>query len=382
MGWMLAGGNLVACAGSDLVVPTISNIANLGPLGEPDENGLRLPEGFRSRIVARSGQEVGQSQYPWHSAPDGGATFPLDDGGWIYVSNSESAVLTMGGASAIRFSRTGNIADAYRILSGTLINCAGGPTPWGTWLSCEEHPGGRVWECDPMGRVEAVVRPALGVFAHEAVAVDPIHQHLYLTEDVSDGRLYRFVPRDVVDGVPDLNDGVLEVARVLEGEEGAVEWLPLPDPSGESGPTRAQVPDSTPFRGGEGIWYHEGVVYFTTKGDDRVWAYDTDDATLTILYDPNLVEDPILSGVDNVVVSPGGDVLVAEDGGDMEIIAITPDRRLVPLVQVVGHPFSEVTGPAFDPWLQRLYFSSQRGVQGGFLGEDGYTFEVQGPFFI
>jgi hypothetical protein len=82
-------------------------------------------------------------------------------------------------------------------------------------------------------------------------------------------------------------------------------------------------------------------------------------------------------------VSPAGDILVAEDGGDMQIVAISADDTLVPLVQVTGQDLSEITGPAFDPSLQRLYFSSQRGANGlDILGMSGITYEVSGPFFI
>ena len=79
-----------------------------------------------------------------------------DDGGWIYVSNSETPPQVGGGASALRFSSNGDIVDAYRILSDTWQNCAGGATPWGTWLSCEETDAGHVWECDPLGERDGV----------------------------------------------------------------------------------------------------------------------------------------------------------------------------------------------------------------------------------
>lgn len=369
--------------------PGTSNIANLGPLGEPDEHGVRVPEGFTVRVVARSGERVEGTDYVWHDAPDGGATFLAEDGGWVYVSNSEVLVggddgLSGGGVGAVRFDRDGRIVDAYRILDGTQVNCAGGPTPWGTWLSCEEVGTGQVWECDPFGRVEALVWPQLGVFKHEAVAIDPVQGVAYLTEDEEDGRFYRFIPAEDGGERLDFRAGTLQVLQVQGGgPEGSVAWLDVPDPTFSEGvPTRRQLPASTAFDGGEGLWFHEGLVYFTTKGDNRVWVFDTERDELAIVYDDDTADDPILTGVDNVTVSAGGDVLVAEDGGDMQVVAITPDGDLVPLVQIVGHPDSEITGPALDPYRNRLYFSSQRGASGDIIGTDGVTYEISGPFFV
>ena len=124
------------------------------------------------------------------------------------------------------------------------------------------------------------------------------------------------------------------------------------------------------------------MVYFTTKGDNRVWAYDTIRHELVIVYDDDVAPNPILRGVDNLTITAAGDVLVAEDGGDMQIVALTADEKLVPLVQVVGQFASEITGPTLDPYRKRLYFSSQRGESGSPLGSDGITYEVTGPFFI
>lgn len=380
MGWIVAGTTLSRCASDTSRTPSMSNLASLGPLQDPDENGVRLPIGFTSRIIARSGMPVGGSGYAWHNAPDGGAVFATSDGGWIYVSNSETLPQVGGGVSAVRFSRSGEIVDAYRILSDTLLNCAGGATPWGTWLSCEEHETGQVWECDPLGAGDGVARPSMGVFEHEAAAIDEANRHVYLTEDVGDGGLYRFV----YDEPEDLRSGELEVARVLgDGPEGTVEWLPVPDPSAANEPTRLQVAGSAAFDGGEGIWNHEGVIYFTTKGDNRVWAYDTAASMLTILYDAATSSTPILTGVDNLTVTPSGDVVVAEDGGDMQIVAVTAEGSVVPLLQIVEQDGSEITGPAFGPSLERLYFSSQRGPDGlDLLGMSGITYEVTGPFFV
>ncbi|MEZ4231315.1 MAG: DUF839 domain-containing protein [Polyangiaceae bacterium] len=354
-----------------------SLIKDIGPLGDADANGVRLPAGFSSRIVARSQQAPASgSSTKWHSAPDGGATYLLPDGGWIYVSNSEMPFGA--GVTALHFDSGGMVIDCYRILDGSMGNCAGGKTPWGTWLSCEEFAKGHVWECYPRGDKPAEKRPALGVFKHEAVAVEPVNQHLYLTEDEPDGRFYRYVPDSLTSsGRADLSAGKLQVAKV--DAQNQVAWIDLPDPtfSGAT-PTRSQIADSTEFRGGEGIWHHNGVIYFSTKGDDRIWAYDVSSESIKVLYDAATHQTPILTGVDNVIVSASGDVLVAEDGGDMEVCAILPDGSVKALLQVVGHPESEITGLAFDPSGTRLYFSSQRGALDN--NDDGYTFEVSGPF--
>lgn len=346
----------------------------LGPLQEPDANGIRLPAGFSSRVVARSGQALmGTAGHRWHWAPDGGAVFTAG-GGWIYVSNSELDN-GRGGVSALSFDGAGRLMDAYPVLEGTSRNCSGGATPWGTWLSCEEVAYGLVWECDPTGRSQAVACPALGRFSHEAVTVDPVGGRLYLTEDVPDGRWYRFTPeRARADGGADLSSGVLEVARVSGG---SVSWLRVDDPSAAGTPTRYQVPRSSAFDGGEGSCWYDGTVYFSTKGDNRVWAYDVASARLAVVYYAATAAQPILRGVDNMEAGPGGELLVAEDGDDMQIVMVTA-HAAVPLLQLTGHRRSEITGPAFTPDYQRLYFSSQRGATG--RSSDGVTYEISGPF--
>jgi secreted PhoX family phosphatase len=348
-------------------------------LQPPDENGVSLPVGYTSRIVARSSEVVEGTSFVWHNAPDGGACYDAGDGGWIYVSNSEQFVEGRGGVSAIRFDANGAIVNAYNILSDTTANCAGGKTPWNTWLSCEEKfvgDGlGLVFECDPFGVNAAVARPAMGAFAHEAVAVDDVMQMLYLTEDRPDGKLYRFTP----DNYPDLSSGLLETAEVVgDPMTGAsLTWHEVPDPSGVTEHTRYQTPQSTVFNGGEGIAISDGIIYFATKGDNRIWRFDTIGNVLDILYDDDNFEEPVLTGVDNITIAPSGEIYVAEDGGDMQLVALSLNGELYPLAQVVDHESSEITGPAV--YGNRLYFSSQRGT-GSFTGEAGVTYEITGNF--
>ncbi|HET6860645.1 MAG TPA: alkaline phosphatase PhoX [Streptomyces sp.] len=358
--------------GAAYAAPAQPGAGPYGALRTADANRIRLPAGFSSRVIARSGQKVGSTAYTWHNAPDGGACY-ADGAGWIYVSNSE--INPSGGAGAVRFSSTGAITGAYRILSSTRQNCAGGKTPWNTWLSCEEVDRGYVYETDPWGVQAAVRRDAMGRFKHEAAAADPVRKTIYLTEDTTDGCFYRFTPT----AWGDLSAGRLEVLKMGSGTSGPVTWATVPDPSGASTATRDQVSGAKRFTGGEGCHYADDTCWFTTKGDNRVWQYNAATQTIELAYDDSLVSGTApLTGVDNVTGTPSGDLFVSEDGGNMEICVITPDDVVAPFLRIEGQSGSEITGPAFSPDGRRLYFSSQRGTSGSSSG--GITYEVTGPF--
>jgi uncharacterized protein len=339
-----------------------------GPLEAPDLNGMQLPAGFTAREIARSGVEVARCGYVWHVAPDGAACFSRPNGGWVYVSNSE-VTDGLGGAASIEFDRSGTIVAAGSILAGTSFNCSGGATPWNTWLSCEETATGLVWECDPVGKRPARALPALGRFLHEAAAVDPRTGEVYLSEDDPAGRLYRFRPRHP----GDLREGSLSAAQVVDGR---LQWLP-------ADPTKPDRQDATtPFNGGEGLWVERRLLYFTSKGDKRVWRIDLDKQRITLLFDGEIAPSRALNAVDNVMVHRrSADVFVAEDGGNMELCMLSRHHRtqrltVAPFLRLLGHDTSEVTGPAFNPSGDRLYVSSQRGAD----GTTGVTYEIRGPF--
>jgi hypothetical protein len=386
----------------ELGIP-VGPLAGIGPLGSPDIEGIAVPEGFSVRPVARHGTPpalLSGSTYPWHIFPDSGACYPRENGGWIYVSNSEIPVI--GGVGALVFDPDGSIVDSYPILQGSSTNCGGGDTPWRTWLSGEETPNGFVWEADPYGIEPAVTRPALGIFEHEAVVVDFRNRTVYETEDVGDGRFYRWVADESdVDTERQrlrLESGRLQVMNIEGFEDGGypevedvrqlrrVTWVDVVSPDAPQGEVRSALADAgelvpgTRFRGGEGLWFYElpeearsvppggrvptrGIVFFATKSDNRIWAYDVENELVEVIFD-NAQIDPELNDVDNLTVSPAGDILVAEDllgfSRPIRLIVVIPNQPAKVLVEV-RHEGSEITGPAFSPDGSRLYFSSQRG---------------------
>ena len=348
-----------------------------GPLGPADANGIRLPAGFRSRLIARHSEPVLPSAYVLPTLPDGAAIYPQDDGGWIMAVNSEAPFRGQGGASAIRFDKDGAVVDAYSILTGTQTNCSGGRTPWDTWLSCEEHEQGRVWECDIYGVKPAVELPAMGTRSHEAACVDPIGKRVYLTEDEGDSGFYRFTP----DSYPDLRTGLLEVAVV--DPNGLVAWKRIYDPDATTVRNRKQIPEMTKFRRGEGLFFDYPFAYVTTSSDAKVHAYNVVTETIEVLWwGDGVKEDSPAVDIDQMTYSTGGEIFVCEDEGELRIAVMSADgRHMAPFLQLVGEQHqrwpefgNETTGVVFDPSGSRMYFSAQRTYGLGAI------YEVTGPF--
>jgi len=370
-GVFLAGANLPVWAINTSATAATSGLSY--KLLKPDNNGLKLMKGFTSRVIATSMKKT--LSYRWHPNPDGGATFSTEDGGWIYVSNSESE---MGGVGAIRFNSKAEIVKSYSICRGTNTNCAGGRTPWNTWLTCEEFGNGYTWECDPYGKKPAEQIGSLGSFTHEAAAVDPITSTIYQTEDTERSGFYRFVPEKKINAIGELAKvkGKFQVMEIESG--GKVKWNDVIDPAASGfKDLMKRKPNKKikykKFKRGEGAWYHDGKVHFATTDTHQIWTYDIANETCKVLYKGK----GKLKYPDNVTVSNTGLVMAAEDGDNMEICGISNKKnRAFPIVRVVGHKKSEITGPAFDPSGTRLYFSSQRGKN----GFTGITYEVTGPF--
>ena len=363
---VVAGGIIWASASAESVAAQpVPGDGPYGPLLAPNADSIQLPAGFTSRRIATSGVPVANTTHVWHLNPDGGGCRPMPGGGWVYVSNGESTD-GLGGVSAIAFDAAGTIVDAYPILSGTTRSCSGGMTPRGTYLSGEEHPTGRVFECDPTQRSEGIQRPLLGCFAHEMIAVDPATGAVYMVEDQPEGRFYKFQPRLA----GDLTAGDTFAARVVDGH---VSWEPTSTTEAD------RSARTTPFNGGEGLWIMHDTLYFTTKGDVRVWRLNLVTQQLTVWYDAATLPGTSLTAVDNIIGhAASGDLFVAEDGGNMEAVLLNTRGPAVvaPFLRFVGHDASEVTGIAFSPDGMRFYVSSQRGSD----GVNGSTYEVSGPW--
>ncbi|MBD1913400.1 MULTISPECIES: alkaline phosphatase PhoX [unclassified Leptolyngbya] len=377
-----------------------------GALQRDPETLLELPSGFRYRVISTEGQTMNDG-YRVPGAFDGMAAFPGPDGSTILVRNHELMPGALngvqgttpqkydergaGGTTTLVVSGDRQLLRQYTSLAGTVRNCAGGPTPWNSWLSCEEtvyvpevvRDGVRVskrhgYVFEVPAAATGPVNPepivALGRFNHEAIAVDPRTGILYQTEDRGDGLFYRFIPNE---------RGNLQAGGVLEAlmvsdrpqlrthqkfpvqEPVAVSWVPIDevDPADDTVRVEGFRKGAAQFSRGEGICYHDGHFYITcTSGGDipngQVWRYTPgashqDGGTLELFVQPNNPQK--LDYPDNLTMSPWGDLIVCEDGrGEQRLIGITPTGDLYPLARNVRNQ-SEFAGICFAPDGQTMF---------------------------
>ena len=420
-----------------------------GPL-VPDPNGLlSLPAGFSYRVLAQSGVTVTEGG-PYPSDPDGMGVFRRVQGGSILVTNHENTRnephhvpvtegLTfdpgaIGGTSTLVVDEDGTVRRAYTSLAGTSTNCAGGITPWGTWLTCEEHEGrkgegnlnytldhGWVFEVDPSSREANIDKSPvplkfLGRYAHEAVAVDPRSGRIYLTEDAvtPNGLYYRWTPPSRFRPGPDAlrklalsrggaTAGRLQAMSCFDGDrhvddlsEAAavgttyrVRWVDVPDRLASDVSVRKQFTAGQVTRSQklEGQWWGRGGPYFvasfarTAAGsprahDGQVWFHDPASQTVTLTttfgVNPAPGVEGAFDGPDNITVSAHGGLILAEDGsGIQHLIGVTSAGDAYPLARNEHPAAGEFCGPAFSRDGRTLFANVQF---------PGYTYAITGPW--
>jgi secreted PhoX family phosphatase len=433
----LGAGVLLAGPARDLLAvrPAFAGQPDVFGYGDlvPDPAGLLdLPRGFSYRMLSRTGEAMADgSAVP--GGHDGMAAFPGRDGETVLVRNHElspgsaTAVgatapydpVCTGGTTNVVVGDDGTLVTHWASLAGTVRNCAGGPTPWHTWLTCEEtdlHPAssltvtkphGYVFEVDPYAPPSAPPVPltALGRFAHEAVAVDPETGTVYETEDASNphGCFYRFRPWQPLGGPGSLAaGGVLEVMRVADGPADLsavsvlgttfadIHWdqIPVPDfdPVSVDATARKKVRQQTasPTRipKGEGTYWGNDAVYFVSsfakptmspppagRHEGQVWRYDPRANTLTLVV--WIAPGGAFDGPDNAIHSPYGGLFLCEDGdGANYVVGVDEEGGLYPFARNALND-SEFAGATFDRTGRTMFVNVQ---------DPGTTFAVTGPW--
>ena len=423
-----------------------------GNLIEDPHQLLSLPPGFSYRVISHAGDSMDDGLLV-PDKPDGMATFAGPRGLTLLVRNheieprqqgpfgedcerlrqidtqklydmGEEGKPCIGGTTTVVYdTRNQRVVRQYLSLSGTTRNCAGGPTPWGSWITCEEasdvkgvnkvdegpeifcqQDHGYNFEVPATADIHlapAIPLREMGRFRHEAVAIEPKSGIVYQTEDVEDGLIYRFIPNrpgNLQAG------GKLQALALVERKSAdtrnwndeytispilkyAVKWIDLDEVEapGDDLRHRGFTAGAARFARGEGMWYANGDIYFAcTNGGaaklGQMWKYtpsphegavrETDEpGKMELFVEPR--SSTLVANADNLTSTPWGDLLVCEDrdGDEVRLVGITPNGDCYTFGR--NHAHTEFAGATFSPDGSTLFVNLQH---------HGMTLAITGPW--
>jgi secreted PhoX family phosphatase len=418
-------------------------------LATPNEI-LSLPKGFSSKVISRTGDLMndglispgmhdGMGTFKWNNgkvllirnhenSPGSDHTGPFGAANKLINKVSKSKIYDfakgertcVGGTTTMVYDEHQQKLELqYLSLTGTVRNCAGGITPWNSWITCEETEAkvgseegflekdhGYTFEVpasDRIGLIDPVPIKAMGRFVHEAVAVHPKEGIVYQTEDTDDALFYRYLPNTY----GDLHKGGKLQCLVLNEWKSAdtrnweslktdkfpvkksfdVSWIDLDNVEAPDNDLRLRghKKGAARFARGEGIWYGKNELFFACtsggkKGMGQIFRYRPSKfegqpnekdapAKLDLFLEPTEIDT--FQNCDNLTIAPWGDVIICEDKDDPRIIGVTQKGRTYVIAKNIGYRESEFAGPVFSPSGRTLFVNIQ---------SPGLTLAITGPW--
>lgn len=422
-----------------------NNNKGYGPLIKDPNGILDLPKGFSYTMFSQYNETMNDGLLV-PAAHDGMAVFSGSNGNLIIIRNHElkgeshllggpfganlelinkvdkkllydsgnNGIPGQGGTTTIVYDPLQKkVVRQFLSLAGTTINCSGGPTPWRSWISCEETEiqAGEDWKKDhgynfevPVSETPKLTKPvplrSMGRFSHEAVAIDPDTGIAYQTEDEGNGLIYRFIPNvkgkfhkgGILQALcfksePSMDTRNWKKNKILLNELHDVEWITLDDVESPENDLRFRGAKNGAaiFARGEGMWFDKGKVYFTcTNGGKKklgqLFIYtpspsegknneNNNPGKLKLLVEPQ--DSEIMDMCDNITVAPWGDMIICEDGkGTDYLLGIQPDGTIYKLAKNALNS-KEFAGGVFSPDGSILFVNIQL---------PGFTLAITGPW--